>query len=118
MTLIRLSCDCGREYVFGVDNGEDVDEEVEEEGAPVDASHLKQADYVEKPEFEIEATPAYEDPDDPFWEEDEADANETRIHESDPIELRPPRRQAPDIPTKRGRGPIGFSTPRKVTKLR
>lgn len=106
MAVIRISCDCGREYAISVDEAE-VDEGVEGGGDAVDASRQHQADYVAKPEFEIEATPSYEDPDDPFWEEDEADANETRIHETDPIELRPPARQ--DRSRWRTGGPIGFA---------
>lgn len=96
-----------------MDSGE-VEEE-EEECSSVDASHQKEADYVAKPEFEIENTPSYEDPTDPFWRP-EGEEYESTEHEADPIELRPPRREAPDIPTRRSRGPIGFLPARKVTR--
>lgn len=86
MTLFRITCNCGQEYTLAV--GEDVaDEEPDDEGAPVDADRPKEVDPVPKPGLEVDATPSYEDPNDPFWAPDAAEENETRIHEADPIEL-------------------------------
>lgn len=106
---LHFSCDCGREYAFSIDEADEEVTDEEEEAAPVDASHQKEADYVAKPDLEVDATPSYEDPNDPFWEEDEADANETRIHETSPIELRP--RPVKSRPGLRKTAPFGFARP-------
>lgn len=87
MTLFRITCNCGEEYALVVGE-EGVDEEDVLDGS-VDVSQPKEAAYVPRPELEVDTTPAYEDPNDPFWVPDASEENETRIHEADPIELRP-----------------------------
>lgn len=87
--ILRITCNCGEEYTLAV--GEEVDDEEVVENGSVDVSQPKEADHVPKPGLEVDATPSYEDPNDPFWAPDAAEENETRIHEADPIELRPRR---------------------------
>lgn len=105
MTLFRLTCDCGREYALAVTEPEECEESADDAGS-VDASHPKEADHVPKPELEVDATPSYEDPTDPFWAPDASEENETRIHEADPIELRPPPTGRPSW---RGKSAFGFA---------